>query len=134
MGGRKVPLIAGVELAINESYNALDWYLSYRRLAEANAINGRVLAAAKQLQSDIDDTYLDLRRMSVRGIPGRQGRATYFRVLSSLNVPLRAITADGGGRRSGHRSVDRVRCHTFAVLVSGWDRVVLFGFSGPVTF
>lgn len=58
---KKMPLIAGVELAINESYNALDWYLSYRRLAEANAINGRVLEAAKQLQNDIDDTYLDLR-------------------------------------------------------------------------
>ena len=58
---RKVPLIAGVELAINESYNALDWYLSYKRVAEANAINGRVLDAAKQLQNDIDDTYLDLR-------------------------------------------------------------------------
>ncbi|MGE5296496.1 MAG: hypothetical protein ACM3VT_16880 [Solirubrobacterales bacterium] len=57
---RKVPIIAGVELAINESYNALDWYLSYKRVAEANGINGRVLDAARYLQQDIDDTYLEL--------------------------------------------------------------------------
>lgn len=57
---RKVPIIAGVELAINESYNALDWCLSYKRVTEANGINGRVLEAARHLQQDIDDTYLEL--------------------------------------------------------------------------
>ena len=57
---RKVPVIAGVELAINEAYNALDWYLSFRRIAEARAVNGRVLAAAEGLQQRIDDTFAAL--------------------------------------------------------------------------
>lgn len=58
---RKIPVIAGVELAINESYNALDWYLSYRRLAEAQGINGHVLEAAQQLQRQIDDASAGLK-------------------------------------------------------------------------
>ncbi len=57
---KKVPLIAGVELSINESYNALDWLLSFKRMTEANRINGKVLAAAKALQHHIDDTSLVL--------------------------------------------------------------------------
>jgi hypothetical protein len=56
----KVPIIAGVELAINEFYNGLDWYLSYKRLAEAHKINGRVLDSARSIQKNIDDAYLAL--------------------------------------------------------------------------
>lgn len=58
---KKVPIIAGVELSIKQSYNALDWFLSFKRVTEANRINGTVLAAAKSLQADIDDTSLALR-------------------------------------------------------------------------
>ena len=58
---KKVPLIAGVELAINQSYNGLDWFLSFKRLTEANKINGKVLASAKALQQHIDDTSWALR-------------------------------------------------------------------------
>lgn len=58
---KKVPLIAGVELAINQSYNGLDWLLSFKRLTEANKINGKVLASAKALQQHIDDTSWALR-------------------------------------------------------------------------
>ncbi|MHB8223863.1 MAG: hypothetical protein ACYDHV_13605 [Desulfurivibrionaceae bacterium] len=58
---KKVPVIAGVELAINQSYNGLDWFLSFKRMTEANKINGKVLHAAKNLQQHIDDTSWALR-------------------------------------------------------------------------
>ncbi len=57
---KKLPIIGGVELSINQSYNALDWYLSYQRIKEANEINGRVLSAAQSIQKNIDDAYLAL--------------------------------------------------------------------------
>lgn len=63
---KKVPLIAGVELAINQSYNGLDWLLSFKRLSEAHKINGKVLASAKALQQHIDDT-----SWALRDCPGR---------------------------------------------------------------
>lgn len=58
---RKLPLIAGIELAINQTYNALDWYYSFKRVIEANAINGRVLEAAETIQKNIDNAYMQLR-------------------------------------------------------------------------
>lgn len=58
---RKVPIIAGVELAINQAYNALDWYLCFKQVAEANRINGRALEAARTIQRNIDTMYLKLR-------------------------------------------------------------------------
>jgi hypothetical protein len=58
---KKIPLIAGVELSINQSYNGLDWLLSFKRMTEANKINGKVLASAKALQQHIDDTSWALR-------------------------------------------------------------------------
>lgn len=57
---RKVPLIAGVELAINQTYNAWDWYLSFKRLSEANSINARAMEAARAIQQNIDNTYQKL--------------------------------------------------------------------------
>ena len=57
---KKVPLIAGLELSMNQSYNALDWLLSFKRMSEANKINGKVLAAAKTLQHQIDATSMAL--------------------------------------------------------------------------
>jgi hypothetical protein len=58
---KKVPIIGGVELAINQSYNALDWFLSYKRIAEAHKVNGRVMESARYLQENIDGTSLALR-------------------------------------------------------------------------
>ena len=63
---KKVPIIAGVELAINQSYNGLDWFLSFKRMTEANKINGKVLASAKALQQHIDDT-----SWALQDCPGR---------------------------------------------------------------
>ncbi|MDF1590427.1 MAG: hypothetical protein P1P89_02835 [Desulfobacterales bacterium] len=57
---KKLPIIAGVEFAINQAYNAFDWYLSYERLSEAHKINGRVMNSARYIQKNIDDTYLAL--------------------------------------------------------------------------
>ncbi|WP_316415597.1 hypothetical protein [Mesoterricola silvestris] len=58
---RKIPLFAGVELAINQTYNALDWYTSFKRVMEANEINGRVQEAAEAIQKNIDHAYMQLR-------------------------------------------------------------------------
>jgi hypothetical protein len=58
---RKIPIIAGVEISLKESYNAFDWYLSFQQVTEANGINGRVLDAARGLQKNIEDTALSLR-------------------------------------------------------------------------
>ena len=59
---RKMPLIAMLEISVKQSYNATDWYLSFKRIAEANRINGQVMHAATSLQTRIDDTYLSLRQ------------------------------------------------------------------------
>jgi len=58
---KKVPLIAAIELSINQTYNATDWYLSFKHIVKANKINGEVMYAAQSLQKHIDDTYLALR-------------------------------------------------------------------------
>lgn len=58
---KKIPIIAGVELAINQIYNGWDWYSSFKRLSEANSINGRAMDAARAIQQNIDNTYLRLK-------------------------------------------------------------------------
>ncbi len=58
---KKVPLIAAIELSINQAYNATDWYLSFNHIVKANKINGEVMYAAKSLQKHIDETRLELR-------------------------------------------------------------------------
>ncbi len=57
----KVPIIAGVQLSVNQSYNALDWLLSFKRMTEANKINGKVMDAAMSLQQHINDTAFAMR-------------------------------------------------------------------------
>jgi hypothetical protein len=51
---RKVPIVAGVELAVNQTYNGLDWLLSYRRLAASRRIDGQVTVTARRIQEDVD--------------------------------------------------------------------------------
>ncbi len=58
---KKVPLIAGIEISIKQSYNALDWILSYKRIVDAQKINGGVLDTAKFIQKNIDNTYAALK-------------------------------------------------------------------------
>ena len=59
---KKLPVIGYVELAIDLSYNGLDWYKSYERLCEAQKINGKVLETAKGIQKNIDNTFAELSR------------------------------------------------------------------------
>ncbi len=58
---KKIPVIAGIELAINQTYNAMDWYLSFNRIMDANSINGKVLDTARQIQKNIDNTVIELK-------------------------------------------------------------------------
>lgn len=57
---KKVPVIAAAELSVNEAYNGLDFFLSFKRMTEADQINGKVLAAAMALEYHIDMTSLAL--------------------------------------------------------------------------
>lgn len=58
---RQMPVVAWTSYAINQAYNATDWYLSFRRLAEAHDINGKVYDAARSLQRRIDSTRIALK-------------------------------------------------------------------------
>jgi predicted membrane chloride channel (bestrophin family) len=51
-----------VEISIKQAYNATDWFLSFQRIAEANNINGQIMASARSLQRHIDDTYLEFQQ------------------------------------------------------------------------
>lgn len=55
-GAEKVPLIALAQLAVNETYNGMDFYLGFQRWRQANKINGKVLESAQSLQRHIDET------------------------------------------------------------------------------
>jgi hypothetical protein len=57
---KKIPIVAGIELAVNQSYNAMDWLLSFNRIMDANNINGKVLDTAKHIQKNIYDTTIEL--------------------------------------------------------------------------
>lgn len=61
---KKIPIVAGIELAVNQTYNAMDWLLSFNRIMDANKINGKVLDAAKHIQKNIDDTAIELKDCS----------------------------------------------------------------------
>jgi hypothetical protein len=57
---KKLSIIGAIELSIKQSYNALDWFLSYKRILEANKINGNVLQTARGIQLNIDNAYMEL--------------------------------------------------------------------------
>jgi hypothetical protein len=59
---RQVPIIGLVDISIKQIYNFADWANSFYRVAEANNINGQIMASAKSLQRHINDTYLELRQ------------------------------------------------------------------------
>lgn len=58
---KQVPIIAAVELGINQLYNATDYLMSYHHIREAHKINGKVLQTAREIQQNMDRTYYDLR-------------------------------------------------------------------------
>jgi hypothetical protein len=57
----KVPLIACVELSIKETYDGLDFLLSFNHIMEAQRIRGEVLNTARIIQKNIDDSYSALK-------------------------------------------------------------------------
>jgi hypothetical protein len=61
---KKIPIVAGIELAVNQTYNAMDWLLSFNRIMDANNINGKVLDTAKRIQKNINDTAIELKGCS----------------------------------------------------------------------
>jgi hypothetical protein len=58
---KKVPLIAGIEIGVKQTYNAAEWLVSLNQIMDAHTINGKVMDAAKSLQNHIDDTYYELK-------------------------------------------------------------------------
>ena len=62
---RKLPIIGAIEISVKQSYNALDWLLSFNRIVEANKVNGKVLDAAKKIQMNIDDTRQALKKCPI---------------------------------------------------------------------
>ena len=61
---KQMPMVAWTSFAINQAYNATDWYLSFQRLADAHRINGKVAEAGRSLQNKIDDTRIALKQCS----------------------------------------------------------------------
>ncbi|MBL0224476.1 MAG: hypothetical protein IPQ16_02495 [Geobacteraceae bacterium] len=59
---RQVPIIGMVEITIKQTYNATDWFLSFKRITEANNINGQIMTSARSLQHHIDETYTELQQ------------------------------------------------------------------------
>lgn len=55
---RKMPVVAGCELAIDQSYNAFDWALSFKQMISSRDIYGNALDAAKGIQKLITETRL----------------------------------------------------------------------------
>lgn len=58
---RQMPVVAWTSFAINQAYNATDWYLSFQRLTEAHDINGKVVDAARSLQHRIESARIALK-------------------------------------------------------------------------
>lgn len=61
---KQMPMVAWTSFAINQTYNATDWLLSFQRLVDAHQINGKVAGAAKSIQRKIDDTRIALKQCS----------------------------------------------------------------------
>jgi hypothetical protein len=61
---KQMPMVAWTSFAINQTYNATDWYLSFQRLADAHRINGKVAEAGRSLQNKIDGTRIALKQCS----------------------------------------------------------------------
>ncbi len=53
----KIPYVAYAQLAVDEAYNALDWYLSYKQIKQLHEVSGQELQATMNLQMNIDKTF-----------------------------------------------------------------------------
>lgn len=57
---KKIPVVAVIEISIKQAYNGTDYYLSLKRILEAQKINGGVMETARFIQRNIDNTYTAL--------------------------------------------------------------------------
>lgn len=58
----KIPYVTYAQFAVDQAYNALDWYLSYKRITQLHEVSGNELKAAMSLQMNIDKTVDELKR------------------------------------------------------------------------
>jgi len=63
---RKMPIVAGCELAVNQGYNALDWAMSFHHMVRSHDIYGKALDSAKKIQGQITTM-----RITLSGCPNR---------------------------------------------------------------
>jgi len=57
---RQLPIIGAVDISIKEAYNGYEWAKSFKMMAAANNINGKVMDSARSLQKHIDVTRIEL--------------------------------------------------------------------------
>lgn len=57
----KIPYVKYAQLAVDQTYHALDWYLSYKQIKQLHEVSGKETEAVMSLQMNIDKTMAQLR-------------------------------------------------------------------------
>jgi len=57
----KIPYVTYAQFAVDQTYNALDWILSYKNIVQQREVQGQELQSAMSLQMQIDKTYDQLK-------------------------------------------------------------------------
>ena len=53
---KTMPIVAWCQFAVDQTYNATDWILSYKRICDLNSVSGKETEAAQYIQSKIFET------------------------------------------------------------------------------
>ncbi|HJV19900.1 MAG TPA: hypothetical protein VJ552_08505 [Sediminibacterium sp.] len=57
----KIPYVTYAQFTVDQAYNALDWYLSYRQIKQLRELSGEETRSAMSLQLNIDKTFNELK-------------------------------------------------------------------------
>lgn len=57
----KIPYVTYAQFTVDQAYNALDWYLSYRQIKKLRELSGEETRSAMSLQMNIDKTFNELK-------------------------------------------------------------------------
>lgn len=57
----KIPYVTYAQFAVDQAYNALDWYLSYQQIKKLRELSGEETRSAMSLQMNIDKTFNELK-------------------------------------------------------------------------
>ena len=57
----KIPYVTYAQFAVDQAYNALDWYLSYKQIKKLRELSGEETRSAMSLQMNIDKTFNQLK-------------------------------------------------------------------------